>query len=256
MVVRQVRYVRTVAILVMGIAISLGASGKGTMERFKNNLLVRFSVVSLVIMAILALVISRALHEELSRNVELLEQHGAVMMSGSMIQPPDPFSIPSLSDNVNKLQWLSTGAIGGGFAFLYASLVLIVWGGSRTIRRQHLALATANEHLQAANGELESEVNERKRAEGALGAKAEELAVANARLAGENAERRQAEEALRATQEHRRAIFDAIPDQLYDLDRAGRFLLSVGPRGADDTASEPPGNSLYDAFPLDIARTS
>ena len=57
------------------------------MAILKENLLVQFSVVSFVIMAVLAAVIAVALTLSLANNVELLKDHGSAMMAGQMIQP-------------------------------------------------------------------------------------------------------------------------------------------------------------------------
>jgi len=102
----------------------------------RNNLLIQFSVASFLIMVTLALVISVILSTRLNRNVELLEDHGAAMMAGTMINEEDLFSITSLQRDVGDLRWITIGAVGSGFAILYGSLVMIVWGGSRTIKRQ------------------------------------------------------------------------------------------------------------------------
>ena len=51
-------------------------------------------------------------------------------------------------------QWLY-GAIGVGFVILYGSLISIVWGGWRTIKRQQSALAETNEEVRITNCKLE-----------------------------------------------------------------------------------------------------
>ena len=72
------------------------------MRHLKENLLVRFSIVSFVILVILAVVISTMLSMRLHRDIGLLKGHGAAMTAGTVIQPTDPFSIPSLSPNPPK----------------------------------------------------------------------------------------------------------------------------------------------------------
>ena len=64
------------------------------MRQWKENLLLRFSIVSLVIMLALAVGISMMLTNRLNRDVDLLTDHGAAMMAGEMIEPAAPFSIP------------------------------------------------------------------------------------------------------------------------------------------------------------------
>lgn len=124
------------------------------MRNFRGNLLVQFSVISFVIMAILAAAIGTILTTRLDRNVELLKDHGTAMMSGKMIQPADPFSIPSLSKEVRTLQWVTYGAVGTGFIVLYASLFAVVRRGWRTINQQQRILVDTNQELEASNREL------------------------------------------------------------------------------------------------------
>ena len=100
------------------------------MRRFKNNLLAQFSMVTFVIMVILALVISMVLIEILNRNIELLKEHNAAIMAGETIEASDPISIVSLSKQVNNIKWITLGAIGGSFLYLYATLVYMVWEGA------------------------------------------------------------------------------------------------------------------------------
>ena len=73
------------------------------MRHLRDNLLVQFSVVSFTIMAVLAVTISSLLTGGLDRGLDLLHDHGAAMMSGTMIKPTDPFSIPSLSRDIENL---------------------------------------------------------------------------------------------------------------------------------------------------------
>lgn len=124
------------------------------MSQLRNNLLVQFSVLSLVIMVMLAISISSVLTSRLDRNVDLLKDHGAAMMSGVMIQPSDPYSIQSLSNDVGALRWITYGVVGFGFLALYGGLVTIVWRGWRTINRQQTALTEANRRMEIANAEL------------------------------------------------------------------------------------------------------
>ena len=124
------------------------------MKKMKGNLLVQFSVISFVTMAILAVAIGGILTTRLERNVGLLKDHGAAMMSGQMIKPADTFSIPSLSQDVRELRWISYGAVGTGFIVLYVSLFAIVRRGWRTINQQQSTLVDTNEEMRATNQEL------------------------------------------------------------------------------------------------------
>ena len=130
------------------------------MGRFKNSLLMEFSVTSFLIMAALAVVISLVLTNRLDRNVDLLEVHGATMMAGEMIKEGDSFSIPSLQKNVATIRWITFGAVGGGFVILYAALVMIVWGGSRTIKIQQSVIEEqAAQQVEALNRLLQDRIN-------------------------------------------------------------------------------------------------
>ena len=130
------------------------------MDHLRHDMLVQFSITSFLIMVALAVVISVILSARLSRNVELLEDHGAAMMAGTMINDEDPFSIPSLQTDVGDLRWTTIAAVGGGFAILYGSLVLIVWRGSRTIKRQQLVIEEhATRQVEALNQLLQERIN-------------------------------------------------------------------------------------------------
>ena len=124
------------------------------MKNMSGNLLVQFSVISFVTMTILAVTIGGILTTRLDRNVGLLKVHGASMMSGQMIQDSDPFSIPSLSQDVRELRWITYGAVGTGFVVLYLSLFAIVRRGWNTINQQQRILGDTNEEMRATNQEL------------------------------------------------------------------------------------------------------
>ena len=121
------------------------------MKRYSGSLLVQFSVVSLVVMVMIAVLISTLLSVRLGRDIDLLRQHGATMMAGTMIKDTDVFSIPSLVRDVRNLRFMTLGAVGGGFVVLYGSLVLMVWRASRTIATQQTDLAKTNRDLEEAN---------------------------------------------------------------------------------------------------------
>lgn len=104
------------------------------MKGYRDNLLAQFSVVSLVIMVILALIVSFVF-------IELLER----------AEDSDPMDLRRQLDN---LRWITLGAIGGSFVYLYATLVFMVWGGSRTITRQRVELQSANAELEQRVAEL------------------------------------------------------------------------------------------------------
>ena len=74
------------------------------MRRFKENLLTQFSIASFVVMTVIAVVTVTLLTTTLERNIELLQEHGAAMMAGNMIKSTDPFSIPTLTQEIRNLQ--------------------------------------------------------------------------------------------------------------------------------------------------------
>ena len=130
------------------------------MGRFRSDLLFQFSATSFLIMVALAVVISVILSNRLNRNVDLLEDHGAAMMAGTMIKEEDSFSIPSLQSDVADLRWITIGAVGGGFVILYGALVMIVWSGSRTIKRQQSVIEEhATRQVEALNRLLQERIN-------------------------------------------------------------------------------------------------
>ena len=124
------------------------------MRPFKDNLLAQFSVVTFVIMAMLALLVSFVLIKALDRDIDLLIQHRETIQAGKTIQDTDPFSIPNLQSRAGNLKWITLGAVGGSFLYLYATLVYLVWEGWRTILRQRAS-------LESTNAQLESRVAER-----------------------------------------------------------------------------------------------
>ena len=96
-----------------------------------------------------AVLVSIAFTARLSRNAEHLKTHGAAMMPGTMIEPSDPFSIPTITSEIRNLRWLTYGAL-VGFVAIYAGLVFIVWQGWRIIHRHQTALASSEVELHEA----------------------------------------------------------------------------------------------------------
>ena len=152
----------------------------------RENQLAQFSIVSLVIIFVLATIISTILSARLNENIELLAAHDVAMdammessmtgdatmeesmIEGSMtgdpimeesmmdrfIEDTEPFSIPSLTRNVQNLQRVTYGLMGGGFLILYVSLVSIVWRGVTARRRAEQKLARKAQELTRSNVEL------------------------------------------------------------------------------------------------------
>ena len=55
------------------------------MDHFRGNLLIQFSITSFLITAAIAVVVSVILSPRLHENIELIEDHVAAMMAGTMI---------------------------------------------------------------------------------------------------------------------------------------------------------------------------
>ena len=150
-----------------------------SMKHLKENLLVQFSLASFLIIVMLAITLSAVITTQLDHNVERLQEHGAAMMAGAMINDTDPFSIPSLSTEVRILQLKTLGIIGVSFLVLYGGLVSIVWRGWGTIVKQR-------RELEATNATLEESVKE--------------LKDANEQILAETRERQQLQEQLQQSQ--------------------------------------------------------
>ena len=124
------------------------------MKVLRDNLVAQFAVVSFAMMAILAVSLTMMLHTRLDHDIELLRNHGAAMIAGTIIKDTDPISIASITGDVHDLQWITAGAIVSSFVVLFAGLVTIVWRGWRTITQQRL-------QLQSFNAQLETQVERR-----------------------------------------------------------------------------------------------
>ena len=139
-----------------------------------ENLLVQFSILSLVIMVILGVVISVILTTRLNRDFELLKEQAAATPAGANagITPPE------LDTDLNYLRWTTYVAVGGGFAILYGGLVSIVWRGWRTIDSQQRDLLDAYSEVRGAYQEVRDAQDKLVRAErlAAIGELAAEVA--------------------------------------------------------------------------------
>ena len=111
-----------------------------------ENLLVQFSVISLVIMTILGIVISVILTTRLNRDFEILKDDVAITDTG--------ISIEELDTDLTYLRWTTYVSVGGGFVILYTGLIWIVWRGWRTIKDQQDELLEASADLLSASKEI------------------------------------------------------------------------------------------------------
>ena len=117
------------------------------LKAFRDNLLFQFAGLSLIIIVVMAVVLSLILTTRLSRDIDLLEEHGAAMTSGTTIEYSDAYSIPSLTEDVANIRYMALFGLGGGLLVLYAGLLSIVFKGSKTITAQRTELESMNVNL-------------------------------------------------------------------------------------------------------------
>ena len=127
---------------------------KASMRRHPiENLLVQFSVLSLVTMVILGVVLSVILTTRLDREFDLLKAQEAVIADDAPGSAAG-LSHAELDTELNLLRWTVYVSVGGGFIILWVGLVWIVWGGWRTINNQQAVLLETNVDLRDAYQEL------------------------------------------------------------------------------------------------------
>ncbi|MBI3030218.1 MAG: PAS domain S-box protein [Candidatus Rokubacteria bacterium] len=123
------------------------------MRKPKENLLLDFSLITLVIMIVVATAISALVTAKLNQHVWVLKAYDAAMRPEAP-KGTDPFSVPEIRENFRGVLWMTYGAVGGGFVILYISLISVVARNSRTINQQRAALEAANADLRAAYEQL------------------------------------------------------------------------------------------------------
>ncbi len=121
------------------------------MQSLKHNLVVQFSVASFIVMLALAVDLSWLFSVKLNDATERLETHGIITESADIFAESDDLSIPSISNDIREFRTVAIFSVLGGFGALYATLIYIVWRGSKTIERQKRALMGANRELEDAN---------------------------------------------------------------------------------------------------------
>ena len=119
-------------------------------DNIRDNIFVQFSIVSFLVIVTIGGVSITILTLWFNSGIDLLGAHGAAMKAGAMIEPGDPFSIPSLTDKTNQLRWLVIGVFAGGLLFLYVTLTNIVRSGWSTIQRQRERLTARVEEVEDA----------------------------------------------------------------------------------------------------------
>ena len=118
-----------------------------------ENLLVQFSLLSLVILTILAVVLSIILTTRLNREFELLRGYAAAADAG--VSRTSEGLLPELDTDLNNLILTTYVTVGGGFFILYAGLISIVWRAWRTIKSQEGDLIETNADLREAYQDLQ-----------------------------------------------------------------------------------------------------
>ena len=146
------------------------------MRVLRENLLLIFSVAGFVIILAVGLALVLTVASKLENEIDLLKDLDAAILSGTTIKSGDPYSIASLIDNMIELKWTTYIATGVGFLILYLSLIGIVWRRSRergelvsAQARLETTVAERVEELRESNFRLQSEIEERRSAETALG---------------------------------------------------------------------------------------
>ncbi|MCZ6544466.1 MAG: response regulator [Chloroflexi bacterium] len=119
----------------------------GPFRRLRGSLLLQFTTLSLVCTVLSATLVSWYLTTQLDGHTALLEQHGMAMMAGTL-QPTDPFAIPNIAADVDRLRWTSFLILSLGFSGLFLGSVGLVWRGWRTIQRQRVHLEESLEEAE------------------------------------------------------------------------------------------------------------
>ena len=97
------------------------------MKLLKGNMLVQFSVVSLIMMTVVGTAILATLTTWFGAYSDLMHLY---ITSGQVF----------LDDEINNLRWLIIGMVAAGFLALYCSSVWIIWRGWKTIVNQRAQL--------------------------------------------------------------------------------------------------------------------
>lgn len=105
-----------------------------------NNILLRFSLVTLVLLAAFALSLSLLLDARLDKNLRDIEVHTANMHLEGDLDASEASELAALGTDVDAMRWQATAVVGGAFGALYLALIILIWLGLRTLRSQRLSL--------------------------------------------------------------------------------------------------------------------
>ncbi|MFQ6029631.1 MAG: GAF domain-containing protein, partial [Dehalococcoidia bacterium] len=114
------------------------------MRLFKENLLVQFSAVSLVVMTLIGVIIAVVLTQRLAVHIDLMD---------AILSPQNQF----LNNDIDSIRWITMGLVVGGFVLIYAALLYIVWRGWKTILQQREQLESVSYGLE---DQLQSSIRE------------------------------------------------------------------------------------------------
>ena len=131
------------------------------MREFRVTVFIQICVLIAVAMIVLSVTISGIISARLNRNIELLQEHGAVMRSGTEIEPSDPFSIPSLQRNVSDIRRIIYFATATSFGVLYIGFLVLIWRGLTNMREQRQELERNVQELTALNRLFQQYLGER-----------------------------------------------------------------------------------------------
>ena len=152
----------------------LTISSQKSMKHLKDNLLSQFSLVTLVILAGLAAIITTSLNSGLEQAINHLEIQREIG-EGRLTDWSNHYSIANIIRETVDLKFKASLLIGSGFLLLYMSLYLIVRGSWMPITSQRQRLEAVNDHLQAtvsdlelSNAKLVNEMEERQQLEAQL----------------------------------------------------------------------------------------
>ena len=105
------------------------------LDSLRRNHLIQFALVSLGVTLLSALAISAYVSYRLNGQIDLLEQHGMAMMSGS-VDASAPYSISSIQQNVDQIRWSTLMIASAALAFVYLSGLAAVRRGWKAVKRE------------------------------------------------------------------------------------------------------------------------
>ena len=124
------------------------------MTQLKHNLLLQFSLATLIILTLLAVIITTSLSSGLEQNINFLNILQEIDKGGKTASS-DQYSITNLIKETRNLKLRAPFLIGSGFLLLYLALYVMVRGAWETINSQRRRLEAVNHQLQTTVNDLE-----------------------------------------------------------------------------------------------------